>query len=74
MDEDAVLLDLKDGEYYELNSVAARVWDLVSEPRTVAEILKIILDEFEVDEGECRGDIFGLLEELADKGLVGVDT
>ena len=36
--DEAVILNLEDGAYYGLNEVAARVWKIVQEPRTVGEI------------------------------------
>src|SRR2546427_11651852 len=36
--EEAVVLGLKAGVYYGLNSVAARIWNLIQEPKTVCEI------------------------------------
>lgn len=68
--EDAVVLDLKAGVYYGLNSVAARVWSLLQEPKTVQEIRDAILDEYDVDPDRCERDLFALLRELAAKELI----
>ena len=38
---EAVILNLGSGMYYGLDPVGARIWELLQEPRTVAEIKEI---------------------------------
>ena len=64
------ILDLKSGQYYGLNPVGARIWDLIQESRSVTEVLKIILHEYDVDAVACERDLIALLEELHGKGLL----
>lgn len=68
--DEAVILNLKDGVYYGLNAVAARVWELVQEPRTVREIRDVVQREYAVDEETCERDLFQLLLQLQDWKLV----
>ena len=70
--EEAALLNLKDGVYYGLNPVGARIWNLIQKPRKVGEILEILLDEYDVDRDTCQNDLFELLEQLLEKELVTV--
>ena len=37
--QEAVILNFKSGVYFGLNPVAARVWSLIQEPRTVSALL-----------------------------------
>ena len=67
---DTAILDLKSGQYYGLNSVGARIWNLIQEPKTVAEVLKIIVDEYDVEASSCERDLVTLIEQLQGKGLV----
>lgn len=71
--EEAALLNLNDGVYYGLNPVGARIWNLLQKPIVVKDILKTLLDEYEVDEDVAEGDLMGLLEELREKELVKVE-
>ena len=70
LDDEAVILNLKDGVYYGLNPMGARIWDLLQESRTVGEIRNIILEEYEVEPERCEQDLLQLLNELAAKGLI----
>jgi hypothetical protein len=69
---EVAILDLKAGAYYGLDAVGARVWELIQEPREVAEVRDVILDEYEVEPEQCERDLITLLQELADKGLIEV--
>ena len=70
MDEEAVILNIKDGEYYELNPVAARVWKFIQEPRKMDEIMDMILDEYHVSREELKQDLYELIHDLSAKKLV----
>jgi hypothetical protein len=72
LEEEAVVLHLKDGVYYGLNPLGARIWKLLEEPRKVGEIRDILVEEYEVAPGPCESDLTGLLQELAARGLIEV--
>ena len=69
---ETAILDLKSGQYYGLNPVGARIWDILHEPRSVTDVLNIILNEYSVEAESCERDLFALLEELQGKGLVAI--
>jgi hypothetical protein len=69
---EAVILGVDVGEYFGLNEVGARVWQLIQEPTAVQAICAAILDEYDVTEEECQRDVLELLSDLADKGLIDV--
>lgn len=69
---EAVILHLKDGTYYGLNEVGARVWSLIQQPRRVAAIVAALLGEYEVEPAECERDLLALLGDLAAHELIEV--
>lgn len=69
-----VILSLKDGMYYELKEVAARVWDLIQQPRSIQAVLDTLLEEYEVEAGRCEADLIALAENLSKQGLVEIKT
>lgn len=71
--EEAALLNLKDGIYYGLNPVGARIWNLIQKPITVGEILDVILEEYDVERDVAQADLMELLEQLLKKELVKVE-
>ena len=70
--EEAVVLNLKVGAYYSLNSVGARIWNLIQAPRTMHEIRDAIVHEYNVDPDRCERDLQVLLRDLTAQGLVEV--
>ena len=73
VEDEVVILGLKDGVYYGLNPVGAFIWNLIQEPKTMAEIREAVLDEYDVEKEVCEKDLMELLTELSDKGLAEVE-
>lgn len=69
-----VILNLKDGMYYELKEVGARVWNLIQQPRSVQFISDSLLEEYEVDAEQCEKDLLSLAENLAKFGLIEIQS
>ena len=68
--DEAAILNLKDGVYYGLDPVGARIWKLIQEPRTVREVRDTLLAEYDVDADRCEQDLIVLLEQLAQRQLI----
>src|SRR5438046_9055745 len=69
---EAVILNLRDGVYYGLDDVGARIWNLIQEPESVDQICDHIFEEYDVGAGQCERDVLALLDELAGAGLIDV--
>lgn len=65
-----VLLDARDGRYYALDEVGQRVWELCDGNRRVADVVRLLAEEYEVAREELEEDVLTLLDELADERLV----
>ena len=72
LENEEVILNLKNGIYYSLNPVGTRIWELLTRPHTVLEICNVLLAEYEVQYQRVEDDILRLLGELADHGLIEV--
>jgi hypothetical protein len=68
--EESAILNLKNSVYYGLNEVGARVWNLVQQPRSIAEVRDAIAEEYEVEPGRCEREIIDIVQKLKDEGLV----
>lgn len=68
--EEVVVLGLEEGVYYGLDAVGARVWELIREPRAVADICETIVREYDVDDDRCARDVLDLLAALAERRLI----
>lgn len=67
---EAVILNLKTGKYYGLNSIGVRIWQLLQSPASFSSIETQILDEFDVEREECRNEISSFLGLLKSESLI----
>ena len=74
VDSEVVLVLLEKNQIKVLNEVGTRIWELVDGERTIAEISRILCDEFNVDEQESLEDAIEFLEELLIKGIVSLHS
>jgi len=70
MDGEVVMLSIQRGEYFGLDKIGSRIWELIENPRSIEEIKAILLEEYEVDEETCLIDLIEFLEDLQNKGLI----
>jgi hypothetical protein len=70
MDEEIVMMSIENSEYYGLDPVASRIWELLDKPATIDEIVKNLLQEYEIDEKTCLEDVLEFSEELLGKNII----
>ncbi len=64
------ILNLDNGVYYGLDPVGARLWTLLQEPQTFAQVRGALLLEFDVDANVLESDLRELLRDLIKQGLI----
>jgi hypothetical protein len=65
-----VLLDLDGGQYYALDEVSARVWELCDGQHGVGTIVEAIGSEYDAPVETIYEDVVAFLEEMLDETLV----
>jgi len=55
---------------YVLSEVGAHIWEQIDGRRSTAEILPLILEEFEVTEEEARQDLAEFVQQLGSIGAI----
>ena len=68
--DETVILDLASGTYFGLDPVGARIWELMGECKSLAEICETMLEEYEVEREQLETDVLRLTGELLERGLV----
>jgi Coenzyme PQQ synthesis protein D (PqqD) len=61
--------DLED-ELFTLNETGKAIWDRLDGKKTLGELLKELMSEFEASEGEIEQDLIGLVEELVRRKIL----
>lgn len=70
VDGEMVGLHVDNGTCYGFNGTAYRIWQLIEQPRTLADLCATLAGEFAVDPAACEGDVRALLDDLARDRLV----
>ncbi len=71
---ETVLLDLESENYFGLDEVGTRIWQLIKQTSDLQAIYNTLLEEYEVDEQRLQSDLDVLLGEIAGLGLVTVQA
>lgn len=67
---EAVILDPASGIYYGLsNDVSIRIWQLIQQAASVAQVRDAILSEYEIDTEQCDRDTTEILQALVNNHL-----
>lgn len=67
---ETVILDLKSEQYFGLDEVGTRIWQLLEEHGDLQKTFDIMLEEFDVAEDRLKEDMNKLLDQLAESGLI----
>jgi hypothetical protein len=67
---EAVILGMRDGVYYGLDPVGARIWALVQAPRAIDEVVSTIAAEYDVSRERALADLLALAGQLMERGLL----
>lgn len=70
IDGEVVMLSIENSEYYGMNKVGSRIWELLEEPVRFSALIEQLLEEFNVSTEQCTADTTILLHKLEDKGLI----
>ena len=72
VDGGVVLLNAVNGEYYGLNEIGTRIWELLQEGQSAVSVMASLLQEYNVSEQQLRQDVVKFLGYLQSRGLVEV--
>ncbi len=70
LDDNQVMMHLEKGQYFGLNPVGKRIWELIEQPKTMEEITQILLYEFDVKKNQCEKEVEAFLNRSVDFNIV----
>ena len=70
VEDEIVLLNLESEQYFALDDIGARVWELLSEYGSTDVVVEQITTEYDVEPDVFRVDLTKLLTDLQQAGLV----
>jgi len=73
IDDEKVMMSVEKGEYFGLDPIGSRVWELIDKPVKVTDLIDALLLKYDVDRETCECDILAFLEELHENGILQVE-
>jgi hypothetical protein len=71
VDSELVVMNITSLDYYRFNQVAESIWALLQEsPLNEEEICRALLDEYEVEEADCRIAVRQFIEDALSRGFL----
>lgn len=71
--EELLMMSVEQGRYFNLNSVGARIWELLATPMTTAGLMEALTAEYDVDPATALSQIEGFVGALRERGLLVAD-
>lgn len=65
-----ILLDLDGGQYYALDEVSGRIWDLCDGSRDVAGLVEALCQDYDAPAETVEADVLAFLGEMVEEQLV----
>ena len=70
--DDAILLDIDSGYFFQLNRTGTRIWTFVEAPQTLGALCDHMAANYRVDVEECRRDVSAFVADLIERGVLEV--
>lgn len=70
LDDSLVMMSLETNSYYGLDEIGRRFLELAEKPVRITEIVKTMLEEYEVSPEKCEEDIIALAKSLLKEGII----
>lgn len=68
--DEAILLDVDSGYFFQLNRTGARIWAFVEQPGTMGALCDHMAASYKVDVEDCRRDVTEFVAGLIDRGVL----
>lgn len=70
VDGEVVMLSIENGEYYGMDQVGSRIWELIEQPIKIKELVACLIQEYKASEEICTTDLLSFISKLRDKKIL----
>lgn len=72
VENELVMMSLKNGKYYGMDSIGKDIWKLTEQPVKVKEVYNQLQKEYEIDQETCEKDVNAFLTQLKEQELISI--
>ncbi|MDR3598918.1 MAG: lasso peptide biosynthesis PqqD family chaperone [Desulfosporosinus sp.] len=70
MDGEVVMLSIESGKYYNLGNTGGVIWEVITDPITVEQVIDNLVDNYDVSRGQCEEEVLAFLRDAHQEGLL----
>ena len=70
MKGETVMMSISTGKYHSINAIGASIWELISKPLKVSDLIDSLLEEYEVDRATCEAQVLDFLKDALEVEVV----
>lgn len=72
IDGETVMMDLNFEDYFGMDTIGSRVWQLLEKELTIEQLCNTLMDEYEVSYETCLKDLTTFLKALAEQEMISI--
>ena len=65
-----MMMSISAGKYFAVAETGQRIWELLNEPRSLGEIVDLLVSEYDVTRSTCLAQVTAFAQDLHANGLV----
>lgn len=70
MDNEQILLNLENGDYFGLNEIASDMWELIDGCNDLHEIVHKLSEKYDVEKSVLEADVIDFIKVLIEKKII----
>lgn len=70
MGNEKVMLNIENGKYYNLGEIGGDIWESISKPTQVNELVNHIVKKYDVQTDKCEEEVISFLENMYQENLI----
>ncbi|MFE4121375.1 lasso peptide biosynthesis PqqD family chaperone [Priestia sp. YIM B13486] len=70
MGNEKVMLNIENGKYYNLGEIGGDIWESISKPTQVNELVNHILKKYDVQTDKCEEEVISFLDNMYQENLI----
>jgi hypothetical protein len=73
LDDDLVMMDIKNGSYISLNRTGRIIWQEIEQPLVVTDLIHRLTERYDINESVCTIETLQFLNKMAEQKLIDVN-